>query len=208
MAKKPATWLGSLILFCLVLAMGLGADLGSKAWVFQQYYPYYQSEQISEADFQPHWLISEILGIQTSTNGGALFGMMQGFQAVFIGLSAIAFLSVLAWLFAFRGWHDRLLVLCLGMISGGILGNLYDRLGWWHQANTTPEAYNEVRDWIHFRLSGIPLFDPWPNFNIADSLLVVGVGIMLVQSFLAPTESQPEKESDTETGESSAPAEG
>lgn len=208
MSNKPATWLGSLVMFCLILAIGLASDLWSKDWVFRQYYPYFQQEGPPEIQaFAPHWWIDGVLGIQTSTNGGALFGMMQGFQAVFIGLSLFAFVCILAWLFALQAYRDRLLVFCLAMISGGILGNLYDRLGWWHQAATPPDAFYEVRDWIHFRLAGIPMFDPWPNFNIADSLLVVGVGLMLVQSFLAGSEQQDEQEEIQAEPESATQAE-
>ena len=47
-----------------------------------------------------------------------------------------------------------------------------------------------MRDWILFRLEGVPWFDPWPNFNIADVLLVCGA-IMLFLHALIYTE--PEK---------------
>lgn len=186
MSDKQAGPASSVITFCCVLAAGLLVDLWTKWWAFANYYPYYQATGITDDAHQPVWWIDQVLGIQTSTNGGALFGMLQGFQWLFIGLSGVAFVAILVWLFAFHGWRDRLLVFCLAMISGGILGNLYDRLGLWHQAETPSEAYYGVRDWIHFRLANVPMFDPWPNFNIADSLLVVGVCLMLVQSFLAP----------------------
>lgn len=199
MSKNQPGFLGSLIIFFVIAACGLAADLGTKTWAFANYYPYYQDLEYGPVDNAPHWLIDGVLGIQTSTNGGALFGVMQGFQIVFIVLSVFAMLAILAWLFFFRGWQDRLLVFCLSMISGGILGNLYDRLGLWHQSETPPDAYREVRDWIHFRLAGVPYFDPWPNFNIADSLLVVGVGIMLIQSLFAPAQATTSEETDNQS---------
>jgi signal peptidase II len=70
------------------------------------------------------------------------------------------------------------------MITGGILGNLYDRLGLWWEPHLPIQWKSGVRDWVLFRIEGVPLLDPWPNFNIADSLLVVGACMLLYQSLL------------------------
>ncbi|MDP1560077.1 MAG: signal peptidase II [Pirellulaceae bacterium] len=175
--------LSAVVVFLLLAGSGLAADLGTKSYVFANYWPYHQHPNDWPITHEPHWLIDGVFGIQTSTNGGALFGMMQGFQVVFVTLSLLALLGLLLWLFGFGAWRDRMLLCCLGLITGGILGNLYDRLGLWHDARTPADFHNHVRDWIHFRLEGIPYFDPWPNFNIADSLLVVGVLLMLVHNF-------------------------
>jgi len=186
------SWTVSLVVFLLLVGGGLSLDLWSKSIVFQHYWPYYQNPQQWADGNGPHWWIDGVLGIQTSTNGGALFGMMQGYTPVFVSLSFLALLGILIWLFLFHGWLDRWLLCCLGLITGGILGNLYDRVGLWHSELTPPDFHYHVRDWIHFRLSGVPLFDPWPNFNVADSLLVVGVGLMLIQSlFFSPPERKP-----------------
>lgn len=168
----------------LVLGLGgLVADLWTKTYMFTRYWPYHQNPNLWPISYEPHWWIDGVLGIQTSTNGGALFGMMQGYQVVFVTLSGGALVGLLVWLFAFGAWRDRLLLSCLGLMTGGILGNLYDRLGLWHEPNTPQDFHYHVRDWIHFRLAGVPYFDPWPNFNIADSLLVVGVMLMLIHNF-------------------------
>jgi len=185
-SKQPS--LGTAIFwFVMVATVGLAADLISKTVVFAAYWPYYQHPNTWQPSSEPHWLIDGMLGFQTSTNGGALFGMMQGYQSVFIVLSLMALLAVVSWLFLYGAWRDRILLLCLAMITAGILGNLYDRMGLWHELRT-PEVYHyQVRDWIHFRIQGVPFFDPWPNFNIADALLVCGVGVMMVQNlFFAP----------------------
>ncbi len=177
----------ALIVFLLLAVSGAVADLWTKSYVFEHYWPYYQHPDDWPDSHTPHWWVEGILGIQTSTNGGALFGMMQGYQVVFVSLSILALIGLLTWLFLFQGWRDWLLVCCLGLITGGIIGNLYDRLGFWHEPHTPSEFQYHVRDWIHFRLSGVYGFDPWPNFNIADSLLVVGVSLMLIQNlFFTP----------------------
>jgi signal peptidase II len=79
----------------------------------------------------------------------------------------------------------------LGLICGGIIGNLYDRLGLpglrWH---LPPERVGQpvyaVRDWIHFTLPGVI---DWPIFNAADSWLVVGAGMLLFSTLTAPSDA-------------------
>ena len=78
----------------------------------------------------PHYWVDGIFGIQTSTNPGALFGMGAGYSWVFAILSLIALSGIVLWLFVFGAGYDLFLTLTLGLISGGIMGNLYDRLGW------------------------------------------------------------------------------
>lgn len=182
-ASRGWTLVRAVAIFLLLGAGGLVADLWTKSYMFERYWPYHQDPNQWPISHEPLWWIDGVLGIQTSTNGGALFGMMQGYQIVFVTLSGLALVGLLIWLFGFGAWRDRLLLVCLGLMTGGILGNLYDRLGFWHESITPADFHYHVRDWIHFRLAGVPYFDPWPNFNIADSLLVVGVLLMLVHNF-------------------------
>jgi signal peptidase II len=80
---------------------------------------------------------------------------------------------------------DRGLVAALALITGGILGNLYDRLGvprlvWHAPAGRVGEPVRAVRDWIHFELPGVI---DWPIFNLADCWLVIGAAIMVLATF-------------------------
>jgi signal peptidase II len=64
----------------------------------------------------------------------------------------------------------------MGLVMGGIFGNLYDRLG----IPQLPVVYKGgVRDWILFTYGEYT----WPNFNIADSLLVTGAIMLAIFSF-------------------------
>ena len=81
-----------------------------------------------------------------------------------------------------------------------VIGNLYDRLGLWWQPGYPEQWQSGVRDWILFRLNGVPMFDPWPNFNIADSLLVAGACMLLYQS-LFPGEAVDRDDRAPVTGE-------
>lgn len=131
----------------------------------------------------PSWLIEGVLGIQTSTNAGALFGMGSGYSWLFASFSVVALIGILVWMFWFGGLRDRWLTFSLGMICGGILGNLYDRVGLGYLPSYPPEIRTNVRDWILFRLEGVPFFNPWPNFNIADVCLVCGAIMLFIHAF-------------------------
>ena len=81
------------------------------------------------------------------------------------------------------------------MITGGIIGNLYDRLGLWWQDTYPAEWQSGVRDWILWQASDEW---KWPNFNIADSLLVVGACMLLYHSFFL---AEPENDDEVAGGE-------
>ena len=89
--------------------------------------------------------------------------------AIFIAVSILA-IAFLIFLFSSSG-RQKIYQILLGMLLAGVLGNFYDRI-----------VYGHVRDMIH-------IFPRWPNlypwvFNVADSLLCVGVALMLVYSFV------------------------
>jgi signal peptidase II len=135
-------------------------------------------------------IVPRILSFETNLNEGALFGMGQGFSAGFAAISLVAIVGILGLMSRPATRQDPGLVLALALIVGGIVGNLYDRLGLpglaWH---APPERIGEpvraVRDWIHFQLPGVI---DWPIFNLADSWLVAGAGLLLLMSLRRPSE--------------------
>jgi signal peptidase II len=159
-------------------ALGVGLDLWTKHAIFKW-------RGLPRHD-NIYWLIDHRFGIETSVNPGALFGMGAGFWPLFASLSVIALTGIIVWLFVFRAALDRWITVALGLVSGGILGNLYDRLGLWDTTGLIPELKHGVRDWILFVWPEIKLqiFNPWPNFNIADSLLVTGAIMLVVHAII------------------------
>ncbi len=149
-----------------IAVFGCTLDLASKSYVF--------TWGPGRGDQGEWWLWKGYVGIQTTVNTGALFGLGRGFSSLFAAVSVAAVVGVIYWLFVRRAAHDGLLNISLGSITGGILGNLYDRLGLWHTADTPERFANGVRDWILFRFGDFT----WPNFNIADCLLVGGVAVL------------------------------
>ncbi len=107
-------------------------------------------------------------------NTGAAFSFLNdagGWQRYFFSAVAIIISAVLVvWLYRMPR-DQRVLALALGLILGGALGNLWDRL-----------ALGYVVDFISVHYGG------WyfPAFNIADSAITVGAALMLIDSFFAP----------------------
>ncbi|NUQ61916.1 MAG: signal peptidase II [Pirellulales bacterium] len=164
------------VFFSLAI-LGCSADLATKSGVFQW---------LGMPGGPTWWLWDGVIGCQTSLNEGALFGMGQGMVVVFAALSVVAALAILWWLFVAGAASDLLLTIALGSITAGILGNLYDRLGFpslqWNFANALHDKGDPVfavRDWILVMIGNWP----WPNFNIADSMLVCGAGLLLWHAF-------------------------
>jgi signal peptidase II len=119
---------------------------------------------------------------QDGLNKGALFGFGNSAETghianiIFSIISALAIMVIVGWSFNRNTARDRLLCGALGLVLGGAAGNLYDRL-----------VFGGVRDWLWFRIEGsVPgeLRFNWPVFNIADSCLVCGAGLLLLHAFV------------------------
>jgi len=149
------------LIFWPLTVLGLALDLWSKRavfdWLRQQ-----QSNSIS--------IIDGFLRLVEERNPGAAFGIASGQRYLLISVSVIA-LIVIFGIFLFSGTERKLVHIALGLFAAGVCGNLYDRI------------FNDgsVRDFIDI------VYWPgkhWPAFNIADSLLCVGVGLMIISCLL------------------------
>lgn len=168
---------GRLLVYLLIAGSGAAADLITKAWIFQW--------RGLPGQRRVWWVIDGVLGIETAVNIGAVFGVGAGKGQLFAAFSVIAGVGILVWLFAYGAARSWWLLVSLAMISGGIVGNLYDRLGMWWQPGMPEEWKSGVRDWILMQAGDAY---PWPNYNIADSLLVVGAAMLCWRSFFPPAE--------------------
>ena len=157
--------------FWLIALAGCGVDLATKSLVFRQLG--------MPNENPPSWIWEPYFGFQTSLNRGALFGIGQGQVWLFASLSVIAIVGVCYWLYFAGAAADRVLTVALAMVMGGILGNLHDRLGLWEPPDIAGVREYAVRDWILFQWGEWI----WPNFNIADSLLVCGVAVLVWHAY-------------------------
>lgn len=182
--NSAPTLAGRLKIFLAIGISGLLADLWTKSYLFAELG---LPDETIGVDW---WVIEDFFGFQTAVNQGALFGMGQGGSSVFALFSVIAFIAILFWFIRGGAWNSLFLTICLGCITGGVLGNFYDRMGWWHGDEIHPDYAYGVRDFILFTYQDYV----WPNFNIADCLLVCGAFLLLVYSFKYEDKDSPDKE--------------
>jgi len=122
-------------------------------------------------------VIPDIFNMTYIRNSGAAFGILSGSQAgfrmVFFGVTSILALFLLGTIYARLSAGDRIGQASVALVFGGALGNLIDRV-----------RIGEVIDLLDFSLLGYH----WPAFNVADSAITVGVGLLIGHFFLQKTE--------------------
>ena len=105
-------------------------------------------------------------------NTGAAFSFLSsagGWQRWFFsGVAVVISAGLVIWLYRMPRNH-LMLALALGLILGGAIGNLWDRL-----------ALGYVVDFISVHYAG----RYFPAFNVADSAITAGAGLMLLESFV------------------------
>ena len=101
-------------------------------------------------------------------NTGIAFGLFSDSTSVVIALTAVAIGALLVF-FARSGARHPLLPVAVGLVLGGSASNLVDRL-----------RLGYVTDFLDL--------DYWPAFNLADTFIVVGVGLLFL-SFVAADRS-------------------
>lgn len=191
MTERSYRWL--LISLAVV---GLTADLVTKYRVFRWLY---NDGQVVEGhagsyDVVPKWFMltaqfdpstkvcdcEKLSSLQTwsapvmpRVNHGALFGLGGEHKGlannVFTGVSFLAAVAILIWGLQKKTAREKWLMIALGLILGGTLGNLYDRI-----------VFHGVRDFLFFYKID------WPVFNVADCCLVVGAALLLIQAAFVP----------------------
>lgn len=103
-------------------------------------------------------------------NEGAAFSFLAdagGWQKWFFTIASTVASIFILYLLS-KHQHEKLFSLGLALVLGGAIGNLYDRV-----------TLGYVVDFLSFHLNDLY----WPAFNVADSAITVGVGILLLDSF-------------------------
>ena len=144
----------------------LVADLATKAWAW---------EHLRDKPRVP--IIKSWFYLDFSFNTGSAFGFLRGVsfaRPLFIAITVATLVYMAALV---RKLPTRRLYgfVAIGCILGGALGNLHDRLI--RQLDVRGTMTHGVVDFIQiFYMKNTPA---WPNFNIADVALVVGVGLLI-----------------------------
>lgn len=157
----------------LITAVVVVLDLLSKWWILATF-QLYESLPVIPGFFDLTFVV----------NTGAAFGMLAGEQNLWRQLFfvSITLVALVVLCFAFRQYrHEgRAYVIGIGLIGGGALGNLIDRLRFGH-----------VVDFLDFSIKG----HHWPAFNVADSAITVGVACFLLAGFLESRRAATESDS-------------
>lgn len=150
--RRPLFWAILVIVF----------DLGSKALVRAHFHPC--EPVFSLCGPIP---VTCFFNLVFTYNTGAAFSIFSGDGGAGQGLkmALIALVSLLPFMYFYvkAASSDRVLLTGLGLIWGGALGNVHDRLRW-----------GKVVDFLDFHAAGYH----WPAFNVADIAICVGAGLL------------------------------
>jgi len=153
-AMKQKYWI--LLIFCFGI---LVLDQWSKYIIVQEMSLYRKVE-----------VVHGFFNIVHVRNTGGAFGIFGGARGgigsiLFVVVSLIAIVAIV-FLFIKTSEKERTLALSFSLILSGALGNLIDRL-----------HYGEVVDFLDFHIATYH----WPAFNVADSAICVGIGLMALE---------------------------
>ncbi|MCP4198223.1 MAG: signal peptidase II [Proteobacteria bacterium] len=151
----------SLLIVLIVAAIILLLDRLSKQWILDNL-QLYETHSIIPA-------LAPYLELFHIRNTGVAFGLFQNANTVMMVVASIASVGILA--FSYKQENQTwLLSISLGLMLGGAVGNLIDRV-----------LYGSVVDFV---LLQIPDVYQFATFNVADSSIVVGTLLLVVLLFL------------------------
>lgn len=135
-----------------------------------------------------YYMLNEVLGEQAvievtpffnwvrAWNTGVSFSMFNDYgSAGAIMLSVVAGVIVIALIVWLKNERDRLAQAALGMVIGGAIGNVIDRV-----------RLGAVFDFLDFHIAD----SHWPAFNLADSFICAGAVILIIQSIFIKKEEK------------------
>ena len=155
----------SQLTFWSLVTAGITLDLWSKWAVFKWL------EQLGSFT-----IIDGFLQLIRTVNDGAAFGIASGRRNILVLVSVVALIFIVGFFLFFSRTQPAIVQVVLALFTAGICGNLYDRI------------FNDglVRDFIDV------VYWPgrhWPAFNVADSMLCIAVGLMMISSMKPPKRS-------------------
>ncbi len=144
-------------LFTIYFLLSLILDQASKIWARQTLKPRFDAMVI----------IPNFFDLRFAENPGTAFSLLHDLSNGRVVLAAIgigALGLMLVWLKRLPS-DSGVLAIALGLIAGGALGNIIDRV-----------QFGKVTDFIVWKVNT----HQWPTFNIADATLVIGIGLALI----------------------------
>ena len=116
---------------------------------------------------KPVAVIKNFFDWRLSYNTGSAFGLFSSVTGarIFLTVVGVVALGAITWMVYKARDEQRRLMIGLGLVGGGAIGNVIDRV-----------AFGKVTDFVVWKIGKTE----WPAFNIADCALVVGVAIMFL----------------------------
>jgi len=175
------------LLFVVVMLLSLGADQATKIWARAELplksghlehtcvipddivTGLCRGENVSVVDSFWHWRLS--------MNPGSAFGLFasnQEMARIFLSIVGIVAVGGMLWMLRKSRPDQRILHWALALVAGGAIGNLIDRI-----------YYGYVTDFVLWHVGDLDqrtqrYQHEWPVFNVADIVLVIGVGLMFI----------------------------
>ena len=162
------------IVWMVVATIVIVADQATK-WAIIQHIAYLDYYDTPSNDF---------IRLTHQRNYGAAWSFLAnagGWQRwFFVALASGVSVFIGTWLWRLEKQAPIVLAAGLALVLGGAVGNLIDRV-----------CLGYVTDFIQVTLSGVPFFDPFPSFNVADSAITVGAALLIIDAlfFSGKTES-------------------
>lgn len=120
-------------------------------------------------------VIGNFFLITSHRNRGAAFGILQDQRWFFIVVTIIILAGLIWYMQAVRKTAKATLLIGLGLVFGGAIGNFIDRV-----------RFGEVVDFFKFNFGSYT----FPIFNVADSTICIGVGLILLDTLLTAKEEK------------------
>lgn len=121
-------------------------------------------------------IINNFFNITSHRNKGAAWGILQDQMVFFYIITLVVVIGIIYYMQK-HGKQSSLLAIGLSLLLGGAIGNFIDRL-----------YRKEVVDFLDFQIFNYN----YPIFNIADSALVIGVGLLIIYTILDERKSKKE----------------
>ncbi|MRX27103.1 signal peptidase II [Kangiella sp. HZ709] len=142
------------------------ADYWTKQWA---------DKELAPAFYGPVIEVMPYFNFKLAYNEGAAFSSFEGWTFMLIVLPIIIVIALIFWMWQ-TPKQNKLVNIGLSLILGGAFGNIYDRI------------FNDgkVIDFIDWYIIWDGVEKHWPTFNIADSVILFGVGLLIIDSIKNP----------------------
>ncbi len=154
------------ILTTVVVATTAGLDQITKAFIVARFSVGQSAE-----------IIPGLFNLCYTQNTGVVFGLFQGMSWLFAVLTFAAIVILALLVRALEDTASRIQYLAYGLIMGGAIGNLIDRV-----------RVGSVTDFLDFYIGR----HHWPAFNIADSAVCIGVTVLLLDALAIHRSTEPD----------------